>query len=183
MPSPAEVLSRLGRYRLLFLLAVVIFAADQASKAWIYATVPFETYFPAGRITVIPGFFHLVHWGNTGAAWGMLAGKSLALAFLAVATLLAIFFFRHQLELSRPVIQLSFGLLCGGIVGNLVDRLLHGHVIDFLLFTFGEYHFPAFNLADSAICVGVALYLLQSLREPRRGVVRRAPPEEVTSDK
>ena len=120
----------------------------------------------ADRITVIPGFFHLVHVGNTGAAWGLFRDRSIWLALLAVITLVAIYLFRRHLELSRPMVQTSFGLLCGGIVGNLVDRLVHGHVIDFLLFTFGSFDWPAFNLADTAICIGVGLYLLQTFREP-----------------
>ena len=62
--------------------------------------------------------------------------------------------------------QISFGLLCGGILGNLTDRIFRGHVIDFLDFHFGSYIFPTFNFADSCICVGVAIYLLYSLRQP-----------------
>jgi signal peptidase II len=115
----------------------------------------------------VPGFFHLVHVGNTGAAWSLFTGKSLWLAALAVITLAAIFIFRHHLELGRPMVQVSFGLLCGGIVGNLVDRIAHGHVIDFLLFEFGSYEFPVFNIADTAICVGVGLYLIHSFRSPQ----------------
>lgn len=162
----AEASKRLFNYRWLLLVAGLIFAGDQVTKAWINSTLPFDSYFAPERITIIPGFFHLVHVGNTGAAWGLFAGKSLWLAVLAVATLTAIFVFRRELELSRTTVQVSFGLLCGGIVGNLVDRLVHGHVIDFLLFVFGRYEWPAFNLADSGICVGVGLYLLQSFREP-----------------
>jgi signal peptidase II len=112
---------------------------------------------------VVDGFFNLVNVGNTGAAWSLFSGRSTALALLAVATLIAIFAWRHQLGLrSRPV-QISFGLLCGGILGNLLDRLFYGHVIDFLDFHFGSYIYPTFNVADSGICVGVGIYLLYSL--------------------
>ena len=161
------MLARIYHYRRLLFLAVVVFTLDQITKVWINHTIPFETYFGPDRITIIPGFFHLVHVGNTGAAWGMFAGKTLWLAALAIATLAGIYFFRHHLELRRTVTQVCFGLLCGGIFGNLVDRLAHGHVIDFLLFTFGSWDFPAFNIADSAICVGVGIYLVQSFREPQ----------------
>ena len=65
-----------------------------------------------------------------------------------------------------PAAQAAFGLLCGGIVGNLVDRLVHGHVIDFLDFHFGAYTYPTFNVADAGICVGVFWYVLWSLRQP-----------------
>jgi signal peptidase II len=162
------VLARIYRYRWLLLLAVAVFALDQVTKIWIDRTLAFGTYFEPGRITIITDFFHLVHVGNTGAAWGMFAGKTAWLAALAIVTLAGIYFFRHHLELRRLVTQVCFGLLCGGIFGNLVDRIAHGHVIDFLLFTFGTWDFPAFNIADSAICVGVAIYLVQSFREPQR---------------
>ncbi len=88
------------------------------------------------------------------------------LAVLAIATLGAIFVSRRALGLQARIVQVCFGLLCGGIVGNLLDRLVHGHVIDFLDFHFGSYVYPTFNLADSGICVGVVIYLLWSLRQP-----------------
>jgi signal peptidase II len=115
---------------------------------------------------VIDDFLYLVNVGNTGAAWSMFTGRSTFLALLAAATLVAIFAWRHQLGLRRRPVQISFGLLCGGIAGNLADRVVHGHVIDFLDFHFGTYIFPTFNVADSSICVGVAVYLLYSLLQP-----------------
>ena len=85
---------------------------------------------------------------------------------LALITLGAIYVWRRALSLKTRPVQISFGLLCGGIVGNLVDRLVHGHVIDFLDFHFGSYVYPTFNIADSGICVGVAIYLIWSLKNP-----------------
>lgn len=157
---------RIRRYQLLWVLALVVFVLDQITKIWINARLPLGTYGPPGNIVVIEGFFNLVHVGNTGAAWSMLAGKSTFLALLAFVTLGAIYLWRHELGLRLRVVQLSFGLLCGGIVGNLVDRMVHGHVIDFLDFHFGSYIYPTFNIADSGICVGVAIYLIHSLRQP-----------------
>jgi signal peptidase II len=158
--------ARLCDYRLLLLLAGLIFALDRLSKAWIAAHLPFPTYGGPATIPVIPGFFNLVHVGNTGAAWSMFSGAGVFLAALAAATLLAIFVWRHSLGLRDRTAQISFGLLCGGIAGNLTDRLLHGHVIDFIDLHFGSYIYPTFNIADSGICVGVVLYLWQSLRAP-----------------
>ena len=97
----------------------------------------------------------------------MFTGKSVMLALLAAGTLVAIFFWRHSLGLRERLAQIAFGLLCGGIVGNLLDRLLHGHVIDFIDLHFGSYIYPTFNVADSGICVGVMLYLWQSLKAPK----------------
>jgi len=157
---------RLGSYRLLLLLGLLVFGLDQASKAWIAARLPYGTYGEPGALSVVPGFFYLVHVGNTGAAWSLFTGRSVLLAALAIGTLAAIFLWRRALGLRDRTVQMSFGLLCGGILGNLVDRLRHGHVIDFLDFHFGSYVYPTFNIADSGICVGVIIYLLWSLRQP-----------------
>ena len=159
---------RLLAYRLLLGLAGGVFVADQVTKAWIAHRLPFGTYGELyGAIRVVKGFFYLVHVGNTGAAWSMFSGQSVLLATLALATLLAIFFWRSALGLRDRVAQICFGLLCGGIVGNLTDRLMHGHVIDFIDLHFGTYTYPTFNVADSGICVGVILYLWHSLRAPK----------------
>lgn len=167
--TPLSLGDRLKPYRLLWILALAVFGLDQATKLWIVAHVPFDPRHLHGfgaDIEVIPGFFHLIHVGNTGAAWSMFAGQSVLLAILAAATLIAIYCWRKSLGLKDRTTQLCFGLLCGGIVGNLLDRLLHGHVIDFIDLHFGSYIYPTFNVADSGICVGVILYLWQSLRTP-----------------
>jgi signal peptidase II len=169
-PSPATspvAVSRWERihaYRWLWILALAVFVLDQATKLLISAHLAFGTYYPPQAITVIDGFFYIVHVGNTGAAWSMLSGKSGLLAAMALLTLGAIYVWRHSLGLRVLPVQISFGLLCGGIMGNLLDRLIHGHVIDFLDFHFGSYTYPTFNVADSGICVGVFFYLLYSLR-------------------
>jgi signal peptidase II len=158
---------RLRAYRVLWTIAITVFALDQATKLWIVTQVPFNPMHSHGigsDIEVIRGFFYIIHVGNTGAAWSMFSGRSVTLALLAAGTLAAIFFWRHTLGLKHPLSQICFGLLCGGIVGNLIDRLVHQHVIDFIDLHFGSYVYPTFNVADSAICVGVILYLWQSFR-------------------
>ena len=161
-PPPRTWLQRILAYRWLLALAAGVLVLDQATKAWICARLPYPTYGPPRHIAVIDDFFNLVNVGNTGAAWSLFSGRSTFLALLAVATLIAIFAWRRQLGLRLWSVQVSFGLLCGGIVGNLVDRLVHGHVIDFLDFHFGSYIYPTFNVADSGISIGVALLLLDS---------------------
>lgn len=158
-------------YRLLLTLAAVVFVVDQLTKWWIVMNVPFNPMHVHGGgedIEVIPGFFYIIHVGNTGAAWSIFSGQSLLLALLALATLVGIYFWRHSLGLRDRITQISFGLLCGGIVGNLLDRLLHEHVIDFVDLHFGTYIYPTFNVADSGICIGVGLYLINSLRTPEK---------------
>ena len=147
-------------------MAVVTYLLDQLTKLWIAARLDYPTYGPPFHIEVIPGFFNLVHVGNTGAAWSMFSGFGHWLAGLAVLTLFAIFFFRRALGLQSRWAQLCFGLLCGGTVGNLTDRLRYGHVIDFLDFHFGSYIYPSFNVADAGIVCGVFGYVIWSLRQP-----------------
>ena len=163
--APESWLRRGLAYRVLLALMLAVIALDQASKAWINAHLPLGTY-GRGAIPVVRGFLYLVHVGNTGAAWSMLTGRSVLLAALAAGTLVAIFLWRSALGLGDRSSQISFGLLCGGIIGNLTDRIIYGHVIDFLDFHFGSYVYPTFNLADAGICCGVLLYLIHSLRQP-----------------
>lgn len=169
--SRPPLLVRARAYRLLWVIAIAVFAIDQLSKLLIVAKVPFDPMHSHGAgsdIEVIRGFFYIIHVGNTGAAWSMFSGRSVTLALLAAGTLVAIYFWRHTLGLRQRLSQVCFGLLCGGIVGNLVDRLVHKHVIDFLDLHFGSYVYPTFNIADSGICVGVLLYLWQSMRTPAK---------------
>ena len=164
-----SVSTRVGAYRVLWTIAVTILAADQATKHWIVTHVPFNplhAHAAGADIEVIPRFFYIIHVGNTGAAWSLFSDRSVMLALLAAGTLCGIYFWRHALGLRHRLSQVCFGLLCGGIVGNLVDRLRHHHVIDFVDLHFGSYIYPTFNVADSGICVGVILYLWQSLRAP-----------------
>jgi signal peptidase II len=160
---------RITAYRRFWIIAWTVLFADQATKLLVVAKLPYNalhSHAPGAGIDVIPGFFHLIHVGNTGAAWSMLSGRSLLHAALAAVTLAGIYFWRHSLGLRERAGQNAFGLLCGGVAGNLIDRIAHGHVVDFLDFHFGRYIYPTFNVADSGICVGVGLYLWHSLRSP-----------------
>lgn len=159
-------IDRLLAYRLLWSVAIVVYVLDQVTKGLVVANIPYPTYGPPGHTEVIAGFFNLVHVGNTGAAWSILSGKGHWLAMLAIITLGAIYYWRHTLGLRAKTAQLCFGGLCGGTVGNLTDRVLHGHVIDFLDFHFGDYIYPSFNVADMGIVCGVLGYVVWSLKQP-----------------
>lgn len=158
---------RIWAYRWFVLIALSIFVIDQISKALIVRHLPLGSYYPPENVPIIPGFFNLVHVGNTGAAWSLFSGRSTMLAILGIFTLGAIYYWRHSLGLRMLWLQISFGLLCGGIAGNLLDRIREGYVTDFLDFHFGSYVFPTFNIADSGICIGVGIYLWQSMRASR----------------
>ena len=144
------------------LIAVAIAALDQLTKWWIVQALR-----PEESRVIIAGFFDLVNWRNTGAAWGLLRDYNLVLTFISILTVVALYFFRHSFQLHRWGSRLALGLITGGIIGNLIDRVRVGHVIDFLYFYVGRYHWPAFNVADSAICVGVGLYIILSWRQDR----------------
>ncbi len=167
-PTPTETgrWERTLAYRRLWTIALVVLVLDQLTKLWIVDRLPFPSYGPGRWIPVIDGVFHLVHVGNTGAAWSLFTGQSTLLALLALITLGAIYHWRHALTLKVKWMQLSFGLLCGGIVGNLIDRLAYGHVVDFLDFHFGNYIYPTFNVADSGIVIGVVIYFIYSMKNP-----------------
>ena len=147
------------------IVAATVLTLDQITKL---AVLKYLGY--AQEKVVINGFFKFVHWGNTGAAWSLFnqfAGSNQLLAIFALVALLALFLTRHHFDSHTLLGQLSLGLIFGGIAGNLVDRFLHGHVVDFIYFFVsrrggGEIGFPAFNVADSAICTGVGLLFLLS---------------------
>ena len=155
------------------ILAVAVFAMDQITKWAVVSNLEF-----GDRRVIVPGFFDLVHWGNTGAAWSMFRDNNQVLALVAVAALLVLFFARHHFEIHTLPGQISLGLIFGGIIGNLTDRLMHDHVIDFLHFYVftrngGEASFPAFNVADTAICTGVGLLFVASWINESRTAVQK----------
>ncbi|MDO5102485.1 MAG: signal peptidase II [Lautropia sp.] len=144
------------------MLALVVIVLDQVSK---YLVIDHFEY--AERLPIIPGFFDLTLLYNPGAAFSFLAGHDgWQRWFFALIAIVASGFFLYLLHTSRgrKVFSLSLGLILGGAIGNLIDRLLLGHVTDFLLFyQTGSWHFPAFNLADAAITLGAILMIGEEL--------------------
>jgi signal peptidase II len=156
-------LSRIGLYS----LAALVFLADQATKAWI---VSIHSQWPEEGRELIPGFFALTFNVNTGGAFGILphGTQLLALAAAVAAVAIVIYSVRASMPLPR-LLGIALALPLGGALGNLLDRVRLGHVVDFLAFYAGphrQWQFPIFNLADSAICVGVALLALYYGRQP-----------------
>jgi signal peptidase II len=158
-------------------LALCIVVLDQITK-WLVQ----RGIYLGDEITVIPGFFNLTHRVNTGAAWSQFSGHNAVLATVALVALVVLYRTRHHFSAHRLTGQFAFGLIFGGIIGNLTDRLLPARhaVVDFLHFymarrgTAEVFDFPAFNVADSAICTGVALIFLINWKDE---------PKRVTSDK
>jgi len=136
-------------------LIFCITLADQATKLLVRRFLGLDE-----SIEVIPGFFDLIHVRNTGAAFGSFRGLSNVLAVFSLIVLAVLVVYRKSFYGRSPAYRLAFALIAGGILGNLLDRLRWGYVIDFLDFYWKNNHFPAFNVADCCICIGVGLYLL-----------------------
>jgi signal peptidase II len=114
---------------------------------------------------IIDGFFRLVYWGNTGAAWSLFRDNNELLTIISLIALLFLFINRNKFEIKTRTGQVAMGMIFGGIIGNITDRLLRGHVVDFLYFyvvqrSGNELGFPAFNFADLSICTGVGIMLV-----------------------
>lgn len=145
-------------------ISLPLYVLDQATKALILRFVG-----PEDIVPVIPGFFNLVQVHNTGAAFGMLKGNNFFFILLAGAALVVLAILtRRGVFKDRPA-RWAAALLAAGVAGNLTDRLLHGYVVDFLDFILPWYGpWPAFNIADSCICVAAGLFILSSFLDGKR---------------
>jgi signal peptidase II len=151
------------RRRLEFVLPMLIVAVDQATKAMVRASVPVHD-----SVTIIPGFLDITHALNSGAAFGILNGadfpfKTVIIALIATAALIGVGMYAASLSHHQLVARIGLALIIGGAAGNLIDRVLAGWVVDFVDVYWRTYHFWAFNVADSAISVGVTMLILDML--------------------
>jgi len=147
-------------------IAFFIIVLDQLTKTLILGN------YQLGESTRITSFFNIVRVHNTGAAFSFLAGASgwqrwFFVGLGAVASIFIVWMLRTQGH--QKMFAWALSLILGGALGNVIDRLLHGYVVDFLDFHSAGWHFPAFNIADSAISIGAALLIFDELRRVRRG--------------
>jgi signal peptidase II len=147
-------------------LAAIIILLDQLSK------ITIAKLFTYGESLSITSFFNLVLAYNKGAAFSFLAAESgwQRYLFTAIGLIAAIFItYLLKQHAGQRLFCWALSLIMGGALGNVIDRVMYGHVIDFLDFHYKEtYHFPAFNIADSAICIGAALFILDELRRVKK---------------
>lgn len=144
-------------------LPVVIVGVDQATKATVRASVPVHD-----SVTVIPGFLDITHALNSGAAFGILNGadfpfKTGIIACIATAALIGVGLYAFSLSHHQLIARIGLALIIGGAAGNLIDRVIAGSVVDFVDVYWHTHHFWAFNVADSAISVGVTILILDML--------------------
>ena len=152
-------------YLKFFLIVAVTVLLDQISKAVVLKFIPLYE-----NLEVIPGFFSITHIRNTGVAFGLLAGQATGVRtvfFLGMSGLaLGVVLYLHaKMAKGKPWVAAAFSLIFGGAVGNLVDRVRFGEVVDFLDFYVGTIHWPAFNVADSAITIGVGILCISMLQK------------------
>ncbi len=146
------------------LTLTLILILDQGTKFIVDRTIPLHHSIP-----VIDNLFNLTHIRNTGAAFGILAGRrgwvrSSFLLFFSLVAMVFIVVLLRRLPENEKTLTIALSFILGGAIGNLLDRLLYGEVIDFLDFYWSRYHWPAFNAADSFITVGVILTLFRLIQ-------------------
>ena len=124
---------------------------DQITKWIVVQKIPGPAHGSDAPIVVIDSFFELVHYGNTGAAWSMFSSNNFWLAIFSVVALVFLWVCRRQFGVGTMLGQVALGLMLGGVTGNLIDRVVHHHVVDFLQF-YIPFRFPAFNVADGILC-------------------------------
>jgi signal peptidase II len=165
MASPMQVSSKPREIAPWLVLAAIVIAFDQATK------ITIERLFDFGDSTPITSFFNLVLTYNKGAAFSFLSAASgwqgtlFMVVGIAASAFIVWLLTRHG---KQKLFSTALALILGGALGNVIDRLAYGHVIDFLDFHWGGWHWPAFNVADSAIVCGAALLILDELRRMRR---------------
>jgi signal peptidase II len=155
------------RWLMLVIAAMIVFL-DRVTKLWIIAHIQ-----PGHAIVMIPKVFRLTHVLNTGAAFSMFEGSSSptlvrnVLIGFSIAAVVVVLVLIWKMGRSMTLTSVALALILGGAIGNLYDRIRYAHVVDFLEVHIAHYHWPDFNVADSAIVVGACLLLLEMLRPQR----------------
>ena len=160
------------KYWILLVVFLVVIALDQSTKLMIQQTLPLHN-----KVEIIPGFFNLIHVRNAGGAFGIFGGEKgpmgsvlfVAASLVAVGILVILFM---RVKEHEKMLKFSFALLLSGAIGNLIDRVSYGEVVDFLDFHVSSYHWPAFNVADSAISFGIGLMALELLIKEQKKPIK-----------
>ena len=142
------------------IISIILLCIDQISKLLVVNLLT-----KTDSITMIKNFFYLTYINNDGAAFSILVGKRIFLILVAIAIIIMLIHYIKKNNIQNKLEIVSLALIIGGSLGNLMDRVVRGYVIDFLDFKIFNYNFPIFNLADTFIVIGVILLLLKELRK------------------
>ena len=148
--------------RIIYPTASIVIILDQLIKVLVIHFLQIQK-----EVIIIPNIFFLYYTKNTGAAFSILENQTLLLIIISVVFIMIIHNYIKKEKSINITTQLVTGLIIGGIFGNLIDRIIHKSVIDYLLFHINDYYFPVFNLADSAICIGALFLGISILKESR----------------
>lgn len=148
---------------LYYIVAAVIIAIDQLTK-WLVVS-KMELY---EQIPIIDNFFYLTSHRNSGAAWGILQDQMLFFYIVTVVVLVGVIYYMHTYAKGNKLLSLGLSFILGGAIGNFIDRLLHQEVVDFLDFIIFKYDYPIFNIADSALVVGVILVIITTFIDEKK---------------
>ena len=154
-----SLLQRALSFFFLFGVAILVLILDQLTKRWVSASLPAGVWW--SPVPALWRVFRIVHTTNTGAAFGIFPNQGSLFILVAVVVVLAIVLYQRRLPAGGWLIRLTLGLQLGGAIGNLLDRLRYGHVVDFIDIGF----WPIFNLADASIVIGVAMLAYRLWRE------------------
>ena len=146
-----------------YIIATIIVLLDQWTKWLIVRRMEIGESIP-----VIDGFFHITSHRNQGAAWGILQGQMLFFYIVTTVVIVAIVYYLQKYGKNDKWVGISLGIILGGEIGNFIDRLFRQEVVDFLDFYIFNYNFPIFNVADSALTVGVILFIIATILDERK---------------
>ncbi|MFZ3576531.1 signal peptidase II [Virgibacillus sp. DJP39] len=146
-----------------YIVAVILVVIDQITK-WIVVK-NMELY---EQITIIENFFYFTSHRNTGAAWGILEGKMLFFYIVTVIVVIGVIYYMQKYAKDNKLLAVSLSFILGGAIGNFIDRIFRGAVVDFLDFIIINYDFPIFNIADSSLVVGVILVLIATFIDEKK---------------
>lgn len=139
----------------IIILSLIFLIIDQITKILVIKILPLS-----GSIEIIKNFFYIIPTNNTGAAFSILIGQRIFLILITITILIFLIQYIKKNKVERKIDMISFSFIIGGSLGNLIDRIIRGSVIDFISLKFGNYNFPIFNIADTLIVVGVILLLI-----------------------
>nr|WP_263432671.1 MULTISPECIES: signal peptidase II [Metabacillus] len=153
----------MGKFVLYYIIAVIIIGIDQVTKWLIVKNMELGE-----SITVIENFIYITSHRNRGAAWGILQGQMWFFYIITTVVIIGIIYYIQKYTKENKVMGIALGLMLGGAIGNFIDRLFRKEVVDFINTYIFSYDFPIFNVADSALCVGVVLLFIQMLLEGKQ---------------
>jgi len=145
-----------------YLIAIFVILLDQFTK-WLIV----NNMFLGESITIIDKFLYITSHRNRGAAWGILQGQMWLFYVITLVVIVAIMYYLHKAAKGKRLLGLSLALMLGGAIGNFIDRVLRQEVVDFIHTYIFSYNFPVFNIADSALVIGVILLMIQMLLDER----------------